>query len=152
MIRLRSLLALMASIGFVSVTDAVYADDVKKNDDGIVIAIDRSAGNKDPELTKPIDYYRFTVVKDGSWEFKPLKGESKKGKLGAEDLNKWLEAIEDGGLDTVKSNPSLGALDESYMDVTVQTKDEKTRVRILLSEKLSQAIEKKIVEVAKPDK
>ncbi len=152
MIRLGSLLVLIASIGFVSVTDAAYADDVKKNDDGIVMAIDRSAGNKDPDFTEPIDYYRFTVVKDGSWQFKPLKGESRKGKLGAEDLNKWLEAIEDGGLHTVKSNPSLGALDESYMDVTVQTKYEKTRVRILLLEKLSQAIEKKIVEVAKPGK
>ena len=44
----------------------------------------------------------------------------------------------------------LGAHDEPYMDITVQTKDKKTRVRIGLSEKLSQAIEKKIVEVAKP--
>jgi len=151
MIRLGSLLVLMASIGFVSVTEVPNADDVKTKDDGIVIAIDRSAGFTNPELTKPIDHYRFTVIKDGSWEFKPQKGESKKGKLGAEDLNKWLKAIEDGGLDKVESNPMLGALDEPYMDITVQTK-KKTQVRIRLSEKLSQAIEKKIVEVAKPGK
>ena len=142
MIRLAPLLMFMASIGLVSVTSA--AD--------IVIAIDRSAGFTNSELTKPMDHYRFTVVKDGSWELKPLKGESRKGTLGAEDLDKWLEAIEEGGLDTVESDPMLGALDEPYMDITVQTRNKKTRVRIRLSEKLSQAIEKKIVEVAKPGK
>jgi hypothetical protein len=152
MIRLGSLLVLMASMGFVAVTDPAYAADAKKKDDAFVINIERGAGFTNPELTKPIDHYRFTVAKDGSWEFKPQKGESKKGKLGADDLNKWLKVIEDGGLDKVKSNPRLGATDEPYMDITVQTKDKKTQVRIRLEEKLSQAIEKKIVEVAKPDK
>ena len=52
----------------------------------------------------------------------------------------------------MKSNPKLGAADEPYMDITVQTKGKKTQVRIRLEEKLSQAIEKKIVEVAKPGK
>ncbi|HUP62636.1 MAG TPA: hypothetical protein VNA69_19700 [Thermoanaerobaculia bacterium] len=146
MIRLGSLLVLMASIGFVSVTDAVYADDV-----GIVIAIHRSAGFRDPELTKPMDYYQFTVVKDGNWELKPLKGESRKGKLDAEDLDEWLEAIEDG-LDEVESDPMLGALDEPYMDITVRINARKTQVRIRLSEELSQTIETKIVELAKPGK
>jgi len=144
MIRLGSLLVLMASIGFVSVTDAAYTDDL-----GIVIAIDRSAGFRNPELTKPMDYYRFTVVKDGIWELEPLKGESRKGKLSAEDLDEWLEAIEDGGLDEVESDPMLGAADEPYMDITVRINGKKTQVRIRLSEELSQMIEKKIVELAR---
>jgi predicted DNA binding CopG/RHH family protein len=50
-----------------------------------------------------------------------------------------------------ESDPELGARDESYMDLTVQTRDKKTRVRIRLSETLSQAIEKNIVELARPD-
>jgi hypothetical protein len=144
MIRLGSLLLFMASIGFVSVTEALYADDVMKNDLRIVIAIDRSAGFKNPEVTTPMDHYRFTVLKDGSWEFKPLKGESRNGELGAEDLDQWVKDIEDGGLYRVESNPELGALDESYMDITVQTWEKKTQVRIRLSEELSQAIEKHI--------
>jgi hypothetical protein len=152
MIRLGSLLVFVASMGFVSVTDSAYADDVKKKDDAFVFAIERGAGFTDPQQYKPIDHYRFTVAKDGSWEFKPQKRGFKKGKLGADDLNKWVKDIEDGGFDKVKSNPRLGAADEPYMDITVQTKDKKTQVRIRLEEKLSQAIEKKIVEVAKPGK
>lgn len=146
MIRLGSLLVFLASIGF-SVTAAPYADD---GQNGIVIAIDRSAGFTNPERARPMDHYRFTVAQDGSWDFKPLKGEPRKGELGAEGLSQWLEAIEDG-LDTVVSNPMLGALDEPYLEIAVQTRDKKTRVRISVSEKLSQAIEKRIVELARPD-
>lgn len=141
---MRSLLVFIASISFISITDAAYPDDMRN-----VIAIDRSAGFTNPERAKPMDHYRFTVGEDGRWELDPVKGESRKGTLDAEDLDKWLEAIEDG-LDEVESNPMLGALDEPFMDITVQTRNRKTHVRIGLSEKLSQAIEKKIVEVAKP--
>jgi hypothetical protein len=150
MIRLGSLLVFVASIGFVSVTEAPYADDAMKNDECIVIAIYRSAGFTSAERTQPIHHYRFTVVNDGSWELTPLKGEAQKGKLGADDLEKWVKDIEDGGLSKVESNPMLGALDEPYMDITVNTREKKTRVRIPLAEKLSQAIEKKIVELVKP--
>ena len=151
MIRLGSLLVFVASMGFVSVTDSAYADDVKK-DDAFVIAIERGAGLTAPNRTRPIDHYRFTVAKDGSWDFKPQRGESKKGKLGADDLSKWVKDIEDGELGKIKSNPRLGAADEPYMDITVPSKGKKTQVRIRLEEKLSQAMEKKIVEVVKPGK
>jgi len=145
MTRLVALLVFLASIGFVSAAQAADTDDAN-----LVIAIDRSAGFTSAERARPIDHYRFTVVKDGGWVFKPVKGESRKGKLGAEDLKRWLEAIEDGGLYTVESNLMLGALDEPYMDITVRTGNRKTRVRIRLSETLSKAVEKKIVELAKP--
>jgi hypothetical protein len=52
------------------------------------------------------------VAKDGAWELKPLKGKSKKGKVGADDVNKWVKEIKEGGFDKLKSNPSLGAADE----------------------------------------
>lgn len=153
MIRLASLLTLMISMGSVRVTGSAQAGDEKKNDDGLVIAIERGAGLTPPDRTRPIDHYRFSVAKDGSWEFKPTqKGETKKGKLGADDVNKWVKDIEAGGLHKLKSNPRLGAADESYMDITVRTKDKRTQVRILLEEKLAQAIEKKIIAVAKPGK
>ena len=121
---------------------------VMNGDDAFVIAIQRGAGFI--FRAKAIDYYRFTVAENGNWEFTPLKGGAKTGKLGADDLEKWVKDIEDGGLYTVDSNPDLGALDEPYMDITVNTNEKKTRVRIRLAEKLSQAIEKKIVEIVKP--
>lgn len=139
-------LVFMATMGFVSVTEAASAGDMKSLD--IVIDIHRSAGFTNPERDKPIDHYEFTVVKDGRWELKPRKGESRKGELSAEELSTWLEAI-DRGLDDVESDPMLGAADESFMDVTVQTRDGKDRVRIRLTERLSQAIEKNIVELAR---
>lgn len=147
MIRFGSLLVFVASMGLVAVTDAAYADDVR--DGRIVLAIYRSAGYTIPERMKPMDQYQFTVVKDGSWEFRPQKGQSKTGKLGAEELDEWLEAIEDG-LDEVHSSPTLGALDDPFMDIAVQTRDGKAQVRISVVEELAQAIQRKIVEVAKP--
>lgn len=153
MIRLGLLLVLMASMGLVCITGSAGATGGKKGDAGIVIAIERGAGLAPPELTKPIDRYRFTVAKDGGWEFIPAqKSGIKKGKLGADEVKTWVKDIEDGGLYKVKSNPALGAADESYMDITVQANDKKTQVRIPLGNKLSQAIEKKIVEMAKPGK
>jgi len=146
MFRLGSLLLLMGSMGFV--TEPARPHYVMNKNDAFVIAVDRSAGFKGH--AEPIDYYRFTVDAKGNWEFKPLKGEARMGKLGAEDLDKWVRDIEDGGLYTVESNPDLGARDESYMDITVNTRGKKTQVRIPLTDKLSQAIEKKIVEVVMP--
>jgi hypothetical protein len=126
------------------------AADKTEADDALVIAIERSAGFVAPD--GPITHYRFTVAKDGSWEFKPQDGESKKGKLSADDLNQWVKAIEDGGLSKVKSDPLLPAKDADFMIITVQAKGKETRVTIPLGEKLSQAIEKKIVELVKPGK
>jgi hypothetical protein len=136
MFRLGSLLLLLGSM-FVPMTS--------KND-AFVIAVDRSAGMRGG---KAIDHYRFKVDEKGNWEFTPLKGEARMGKLGADELDKWIRDIEDGGLYTVRSNPDLGALDESFMDITVNTGEKKTRVRIPLADRLSRAIEKKIVEVVK---
>lgn len=149
MIRLGSLLVLMASIGFVSVTEALYAGDVKR--DETVLAIYRSAGMKHPDRMKPMDSYEFTIAADGDWQFKPRKGHPGAGTLDAEDFDQWLEAIEDG-LETVASDPTLGALDESFLDITLLTRDEKIQVRIFVLEELAQAIEKKIVELAKPER
>ena len=144
MIRLASLLLFMASI-------ALYADDVMENDPRIVIDVHRSAGFKNPERIQPMEHYQFTVLKDSSrefsWELDPLKGESRKGTLSAEELDDWLRDIVEDGLYEVQSNPELGARDEPYMEITVQTW-KKTKVRIRVSEELSQAIEKDIVELA----
>jgi hypothetical protein len=127
------------------------AADKTEVDDAYVIAIQRSNGF-DVAPCKPTSHYRFTVARDGSWEFMPLKGESKKGKLNAADLNKWVKEIENGGLYKVKSDPLLGAKDAPFMDITVQVKGMTTRVVIELEDRLSQAIEKKIVELAGPAK
>jgi hypothetical protein len=116
-----------------------------KADDAFVIAIERF-------YCCDHSYFdRFTVAKDGSWEFKPPSGESKKGKLSANDLDKWVKEIEDGGLYTVKSGPHRGSA-EGSMVITIQAKDKKTRVRIPLKANLSQAIERKIVELVQPGK
>jgi WD40 repeat protein len=54
--------------------------------------------------------------------------------------------------DKLKSNPSLGAAAEPFMDITIQANDKKEQKRIPLQEKLAQAIEKKVLELAKPGK
>src|SRR5262249_61203145 len=126
------------------------ADDPKRGDDAIVSVIERGGGFVDPGKD-PSAHYQFTVAKEGSWEFKPLKG-SKKGKLKADDLKKWVKEIEDGGLAKLKSNPSLGAADESYMDITLLVNDKKEQKRIPLEEKLAQALDKKVLELAKSGK
>jgi hypothetical protein len=148
--RLGALLLLVGSMGFLPVTESARPHYVTNNDDAFVIAVERSAGFTNPARAKAIDHYSFTVANDGNWEFKPQKGEAKKGTLRADDFNKWIKDIEDGGLYRVKSNPELGALDEPYMDIAVRTKEKKTQVRIRLAEELSQAVEKKIVEVVEP--
>jgi hypothetical protein len=132
-------------------TVLALAADKTQADDAFVIAIERSAGF-DVAPYGPIAHYRFTVARDGSWQFKPQEGESRKGKLSADDLEQWVKTIEDGGLYKVKSDPLLGARDAPFMAITVQARDKETRVTIPLEEKLSQAIEKKIVELARPGK
>ena len=148
MTRLASLLLFMATIGF-----ALYADEVMEDDPRIVIDIYRSGGFKNPDRIQPMEFYRFTVLKEGSrelsWKLEPLKGESRKGTLSAKELDQWLANTE-GRFYEVLSDPELGALDEPYMQITVQTW-KKTKVRIRVTEKLSQAIEKDIVELARPD-
>lgn len=121
------------------------AADKPNADDAFVIAVERF-------YCCDHSYFdRFTVAEDGSWEFKPPSGESRKGKLGANDLDEWVKEIEDGGLYTVKSGPHRG-YEEGSMVITIQARDKKTRVRIPLKAGLSQAIERKIGELVQPGK
>ncbi len=144
--RVGVLLVLASVSGLLSLTGGASADETKKAD-GAVIVIQRGGGFVDPARS-PFAHYTFTVAKDGAWELKPLRGESKKGKLET-DAGKWAKEIKDGGFDRLKSNPALGAADESYMDITIQVNDKKEQKRIRLEEKLAQALDKKIAELAK---
>lgn len=150
MICLGSLLLFVGSMGFGPVPEPARSHSLSDKNDAFVIAVDRSAGLT-PRQTKATDYYSFTVDRNGDWEFRPqFQGDAVKGKLSADDLDQWVEDIENGGLDQVESDPDLGARDEPYMDITVHTAEKKTHIRILLTEELSQAIEKKIVELVEP--
>ena len=151
MIRCGFLLAVAGSMGLYAGTTAATTHQEKQAGDGLVLTLQRSGGFVPPDKF-PLAHYQFTVAKDGSWELKPAKGEVKKGKLAADDVTKWLKAIDDGGFDKLKSNPSLGAADEPFMDITVQGKDKKQQKRIPLQEKLAQTLEKKVLELAGPGK
>lgn len=144
------LLLLLGSMVMGSTTNSVDADHAKKANDDFVIAISRQQGNARP--VSPTVHYEFTVAKDGSWKFTPVEGKAKQGKLNADDLNKWLQEIANGGFGKLISNPKLGQADEPYMDITIQAKGKTERKRVRLLEKLAQAIEKKIIEIASPDK
>lgn len=133
---------------FAGTTTATAAE---RADAAIVLTLERSGGFVDPDKN-PLAIYQFTVAKDGTWELKPARGKTMKGKLGREQLTKWLKEIEDGGFARLKSNPALGAADETYMDITIQDKDKKEQKRIPLQEKLAQAIDKKVLELARSDK
>jgi hypothetical protein len=146
MIRIAILLVL-ASLPMLS--DGAAAGGAKKGD--AILAIQRGGGFVNPDAN-PFAHYSFSVAKDGAWELKPLKGPSKKGKLGADEIGKWLKAIEDAGFRTMKSNPALGAADEPYMDITVQLNDTRVQKRIRLEAALAQALDKKILALAKPGK
>jgi hypothetical protein len=150
MIRGRFLLALAGSASLAFAPGAAPADEPKKAE-AAVIVIERGGGLVDPDKS-PLAHYRFTVAKDGAWELKPLRGETRKGKLKAADVDKWVKEIDSGGLGKLKSNPSLGAADEPYMDITIRGKDKKEQKRIPLEEKLAQAIEKKVFGLIKPGK
>src|SRR5262245_35411720 len=147
MFRVEFVLVLAGVTGLLCRFGAASAEGPKKAD-AAVIVIERGGGFVDPARS-PLAHYWFTVAKDGTWELKPLQGDSKKGKLGADDVSKWVKTIKDGGFDQLKSNPALGAADEPYMDITLRVNDKKERKRIPLDEKLAQGIEKKIVEIAK---
>ena len=44
--------------------------------------------------------YRLTVAADGAWEYRGqrrARARIKRGKLSADELNKWVKDIEDGG-------------------------------------------------------
>jgi hypothetical protein len=151
MIRFGLLLVLAGSPGLVAVTKAASGGGPKRADDAFVLALQRGGGFVNPDK-EPLAHYRFTVARDGSWEFRPLKGEARKGKLRADDLNKWLKEIKAGGLDKLKSNPSLGAADEPFLDITIRTRDSKEQKRIPLQEKVAQAIDRKVLGLAKAGK
>jgi hypothetical protein len=149
MIRVGLLLVLAGATGFSMLPGVAAAGEPKKAD--AVLAVERGGGFVNPDVS-PFAHYWFTVAKDGAWEFKPLKGPSRKGKLGADDITKWLKAIHDAGFQKLESNPALGAADEPYMDITVQTDGKKEKKRIPLEAKLAQALDKKILELVKPGK
>jgi hypothetical protein len=137
-------------MGLLSLPLGASAGDPKKPA-GAILVIERGGGLVDP-AKNPFAHYGFTVAKDGAWELKALRGESRKGKLGADAVARWVKEIEDGGFHKLKSNPSLGAADEPYMEITLQVRGKKEKKRIPLQEKLAQAIEKKVFELAKPGK
>src|ERR1044071_7805857 len=113
MSHLGSLLLLVGAMGLAPATDSARPSSADNKDGTFVLISQRSAGFI-PASSKAIDFYKFTVTKDGDWEFIPLNGEAKKGTLGVDDFNQWLENIEDGGLYEVESDPELGARDEPY--------------------------------------
>ncbi|HYV35304.1 MAG TPA: hypothetical protein VE988_06345 [Gemmataceae bacterium] len=143
-------LLLIASMSLLSLTSEASMQDPKQPE-GSVIAIHRGGGFVIPDQN-PYAYYWFTLAKDGAWELKPLKGDSKKGKIAADDVGNWVKEIKDGGFDKLKSNPALGAADEPFMDITIQADNKKDQKRIPLEQKLAKALEKKIFELAKPGK
>ena len=151
MIRVVFLLVLAGSTGSIALPKAAAAEAAPPADGAFVLTIERSGGFVDPDQD-PLALYRFTVAKDGGWELKPARGEARKGKLRADALTRWLKEIEEGGFDKLKSNPSLGAADEPFMEITIRAKGKKEQKRIRLEEKLVQAVEKKVIELAKQGK
>src|SRR5262245_28344257 len=150
MMRSGLFLVLAGSMGMFSLPGAASAEDAKKADTA-VIAIERGGGFVDPDRS-PHAHYSFTLARDGSWEFKGLRGAPKKGKLAAGEVAKWTKEIEDRGFDKLKSNPSLGAADEPYMDITLRVAGTKDQKRIRLEEKLAQALDTKVMGLVKPGK
>jgi hypothetical protein len=150
MMQVRLVSALLGAAGLLHLTGAAPAADTKKAA-GAVIAIQRGGGFVNVDQN-PLAHYSFTVAKDGAWEFLPAKGASIKGKLGADEVPKWLKALDDGGFRKLRSEPALGAADEKYMDITVRDDAGKQQKRIRLEEKLAQALDKKILSLARPGK
>ncbi len=146
MFRVGLLFVLVGAAGLPSLPNVGTAGDAKKSD--ALLSIERGGGFVNPD-DNPFAHYGFTLAKDGAWELKPLKGATKKGKLDAGDVMKWVKAIDDGGFQKLKSNPALGAADEPYMEITVQLNDKKETKRIPLQATLAQTLDKKILEFAK---
>lgn len=124
--------------------------DAENPDDPILIVIERTVGFAD--VNKPIDQYRFNLTANGKWRFKPRTGEAKTGWVSGEDVDRFVESIEKGGLRKVKSEPTRGFDDRDAMHIVVRVKKEKVDVTIGIDESLSKLIEAKIVDLAKPDK
>jgi hypothetical protein len=146
----------MGSVGLVPIiAGRANGADLKKAD-AYALEIVRGGGLIPPGAPNAeLSHWRFTVAKDGSWEFRFGvfgKGGVKKGKLSADELRRWIKDIEDGGFHKLVSNPRLGGADDSYMDISIRVKEEKTRKRISFAEKLSQAVHKRVFELAKPEK
>jgi hypothetical protein len=156
MIRFALLLTAVGSVGFLPIGGTVDAEGAKKAADAYALTIVKGGGLPPPgSPDAELAHYRLTVAKDGSWEFRFGvfgKGKVKKGKLGADELQRWIKDIEAGGFHKLESNPKLGAADESFMDITIRARGEKTQKRISLGEKLSQAIHKKVIALTKPGK
>lgn len=146
----------VGSVAFLLIGDRVNVAGEKKADDAIALEIVRGGGLPPPDAPNAeLAHWRFTVAKDGSWEFRfgaSGKGGVKKGKLGADELQRWIRDIEDGGFHKLKSNPRLGGADESFMDISLRTKGEKTQKRIGMGERLPQTIHKKVFDLTKPGK
>jgi hypothetical protein len=151
MVRVWLLLVLAGSTGAIAGAKAAPTVAAPPADDAFVITIERSGGFVDPDAN-PFALYRFTVTKSGGWELKPARGETRKGKLRTGELAKWLKEIKDGGYGKLNSNPSLGAADEPFMEITLRAEGKTDRKRIPLEEKLAQAVEKKVLRLVKPGK
>jgi hypothetical protein len=122
-----------------------------RSDNAFAIAVERSGGMV--LSNDPFRAYRFTMTRDGSWEFTSrMKGEHKEGKVGADLVDQWIAEVKEGGFDRLKSNPKLGQTDGPYMEITLETRGSKQRKRIAVVEPLSKAIDKKVAELMEPGK
>jgi hypothetical protein len=135
-----------------AVAEGRSADEPKKKGDA-VIEIKRISGfSLDP---KAISVYTFVVAKEGNWEFKEVTeadkvGKQVKGKLSNNNLQKWAKEIEDA-LAKVKPKEKWGT-DDPYMVITVRSDGRTTEMKVAWEDRLAQAIETRIVEIAKPGK
>jgi hypothetical protein len=150
------MLTAMGSVGLLLIGGTVRAAGEKKATDAYALEVVRGGGLPPPDSREAeLAHWRFTVAKDGSWEFRFGvfgKGGVKKGKLGTDELQRWIKDIEKGGFHKLESNTKLGAVDDSFMDITIRVKGEATQKRISSEEKLSQAIHKRVIELTKPEK
>ena len=138
--------SLLLLLGLLFAAQPRYARSIRAD---FVLVVGRSAGFINPEKAKPFDAYRFTVRKKGDWDFLPLKGEAKKGRLSAEALSDWIADMEDAGLDVVESDSELGARDEPYMEIGVHNGRNERDIRIPVDDKLARVIQKRIVELVR---
>jgi hypothetical protein len=136
------LLFWLGSVVLAPAANSGETDGERKAGDAFVIAIQVQPGRSPG--------YGFTVARDGSWQYSPVNGKAKRGKLTADDLDNWLQAVEKGGFNKLVSNPKLGQACEPYMDITIRAKSRAEKKRVPLLEKVAQAIHNKIVELSGP--